>query len=114
VAATAARLRPADLAGLAGGRFRNQLPLRLAVERSGVGAVGEAATEFRARLLAMICLHRARRCFADELHAGSALADRGLIDPAVTVAVLRHDTAWQTCALPLLRMIWIDRWLRAP
>jgi hypothetical protein len=94
------------------GRFCNQVPLRDALARAGVGPVREASSGFRARLAAATHLHRERRKVAAELSGNCALADLGLLEPGPVIRLLGDGSATADRALLLLRLVWIDRWLR--
>jgi hypothetical protein len=56
-----------------------------------------------------LCRHRA--AVADQLRH-CALADLGLIDPKVVVGLLDRGPDFGARALPLLRLVWVDQWLR--
>lgn len=104
---------PADRLGrVHAGRFVNHAPLRDRVKRAGAGPVDEASSGFRVRHAAATYLYRRRLALAAELSGDCALADLGLIDPAPVVRLLRDGPATADRALPLLRFIWLDRWLR--
>lgn len=107
-----AALRPHELGQLRGGRFVNQVPLRGALARAGVAEVREASSGFRMRLAAATYVHRERRAIAAELAGECALADLGLLDPAPLLRLLRDGQATADRALTILRLSWLDRWLR--
>jgi hypothetical protein len=95
-----------------GGRFVNQAPLRDRLAQAGVGPVREASSGFRVRLAAATYVHRERRAIAARLASDCALADLGLLDPRPVLRLLRDGQATADRALMLLRLIWLDRWLR--
>jgi hypothetical protein len=95
-----------------GGRFVNQAPLRDILARAGVTGVREASSGFRIRLAAARYVHLERRAIAGQLARECALADLGLLDPAPLLALLRDGQATADRALMLLRLSWLDRWLR--
>jgi hypothetical protein len=112
VLAAIAALRTRELGRVRGGRFVNQVPLRDAVARAGVGEVREASAGFRMRLAAATYVHRERRAIAAELARECALADLGLLDPGPVLRLLRDGRATADRALTILRLSWLDRWLR--
>jgi hypothetical protein len=112
VLAAAAAIPPARLGRIRRGRFENHLPLRRAVARAGIVGVREATTGHWLRLAAVDHLHRERRKLAAELERECALADLGLIEPRAVLRSLRDGRDIAENALPLLRLIWLDRWLR--
>jgi hypothetical protein len=93
------------------GRFSNQLPLRAALRAQGVTQVREAGSAARTRMLAAACLLRERERFAAEVTKESPLADLGLIRPHAVAAVLRDGMTLTDHALPIVRLLWLDRWL---
>jgi hypothetical protein len=101
-----------ELGRVRGGLFVNQAPLRDRVARAGVGRVREASSGFRVRLAAATYVHRERRAIAAQLVSDCALADLGLLDPRPLLRLLRDGQATADRALMLLRLIWLDRWLR--
>jgi hypothetical protein len=107
-----AALEARELGRVRGGRFVNQAPLRDALARAGVGAVREASSGFRMRLAAATYVHRERRAIAAELARDCALADLGLLDPAPVLRLLHDGQATADRALTILRLSWLDRWLR--
>jgi len=112
VLAAVAALPTRALARVRGGRFVNQAPLRDALAQAGVGPVREGSSGFRMRLAAATYVHRRRRAIAAELARDCALADLGLLDPAPVLRLLRDGQATADRALILLRLTWLDRWLR--
>jgi hypothetical protein len=107
-----AALAPHELGRVRRGRFVNQAPLRDALARAGVGQVREASSGFRVRLAAAGYVHRERRRIAGELARDCALADLGLLDPAPVLRLLQDAQATADRALTILRLSWLDRWLR--
>jgi hypothetical protein len=101
-----------ELGRVRGGRFVNQAPLRDALARAGVGEVREASSGFRLRLAAATYVHRERRTIAFDLARDCALADLGLLDPAPVLRLLRDGQATADRALTILRLSWLERWLR--
>ena len=112
VLAAIAALPARELGRVRGGRFVNQAPLRDGLARAGVGPVREASSGFRVRLAAAAYVHRERRAIAAQLASDCALADLGLLDPRPVLQLLRDGQATADRALMLLRLIWLDRWLR--
>jgi len=112
VLAAVAAIAPERLGRIRRGMFRTHLPLRRAVADHGIDGVDESSPGFWLRLAAAGYLHREREKIIAELERGCALADLGLIEPAVIARVLRDGRTLAELALPLLRMVWIDRWLR--
>jgi hypothetical protein len=112
LAATAA-LTPSELGKIHSGLFVNHLPLRAELSRHGINRVRESPGSFWARLAAARYLLRERRTIATDLSRNSALAERGLIDPAALSAALADGAVLAEHALPILRAVWLDRWLCA-
>jgi hypothetical protein len=112
VLAAVAALPARALGRVRGGRFVNQAPLRDALARAGIAEVREASSAFRLRLAAATYVHRERRAIAAQLAGDCALADLGLLDPAPAVRLLRDGQATADRALIVLRLAWLDRWLR--
>ncbi|MEA2221900.1 MAG: hypothetical protein QOH83_276 [Solirubrobacteraceae bacterium] len=112
VLAAIAALPARRLGRVRGGRFVNQAPLRDCLARAGVGPVREASSGFRVRLAAAAYVHRERRALAAALACDCALADLGLLDPRPLLRLLRDGQATADRALMLLRLIWLDHWLR--
>jgi hypothetical protein len=74
--------------------------------------VREASSGFRVRLAAAAYVHRERRRIAGELARDCALADLGLLDPAPVLRLLQDAQATADRALMILRLSWLERWLR--
>ncbi|MFJ1576661.1 hypothetical protein [Streptomyces sp. NPDC088182] len=103
---------PKDRLGrIAGGVFRNHQPLVRAVAGHRVRGLRRASSSFGLRLAAAAYLHRESDKIIAELERECALADLGLIDVAVVTGLLREGPGRADHALPLLRLLWIDRWL---
>jgi hypothetical protein len=101
----------ARLGRLRGGRLEGQLPLRSVVRRAGITGVREAGTGFWLRLAAADHLHRERTKLIAELERHCVLADLGLVRPEAAIRTLRDGRQIADYALPLLRLIWLNRWL---
>ena len=112
VLAAVAAIKPARLGRIRRGMVRTHLPLHRAVADHGIDGVDESSPGFWLRLAGAGYLYRERAKIIAELERGCALADLGLIEPAVITGVLRDGRMLAELALPLLRMVWIDRWLR--
>jgi hypothetical protein len=112
VLAAIAALPARELGRVRSGRFVNHALLRDCLARAGVGPVREASSGFRVRLAAATYVHRERRAIAAQLASDCALADLGLLDPRPVLALLRDGQATADRALLLLRLVWLDRWLR--
>lgn len=112
VLAAAAALPPHRLGRIRRGAFENHLPLRRAVQRAGVTGLRAASPGHWLRLGAAAHLHRERKKITSELERECALGDLGLLEPRLVVASLRDGRSLATQALPLLRLVWLDRWLR--
>lgn len=110
---TAAAAIPARRLGrIRHGVFENHRPLRAVVEAAGITGVRRASSGFWLRLGAADHLRRRREKLALELHRGCALADLGVVDVRAVTHDLRDGRDLTEHALPLLRLVWIDRWLR--
>ncbi|MBW5424099.1 hypothetical protein GKQ77_21445 [Streptomyces sp. BG9H] len=112
VLASVGALPPHRLGRIRGGRFQSHVPLRTAVAAHRVTGVRKSTPRHWLRLAAAEHLHRERPKVIAEWERESALADLGLIDPAVLVGILRDGRDLSAQALVLLRMVWLDRWLR--
>ncbi|MGI5430428.1 hypothetical protein [Streptomyces sp. CA-179760] len=100
------------LGRIRGGTFQSHVPMRTAVAAHRVTGLRGSAPRYWLRLAAAEHLHRERAKIVAELERGSALADLGLIDPAALVGILRDGRDLSAQAMVLLRMVWLDRWLR--
>ncbi|MDF3145816.1 MULTISPECIES: hypothetical protein [unclassified Streptomyces] len=105
-------LPPERLGRVSRGLFRNNGPLVAAVARHRVRGLRRASSSFDLRLAAAAYLHRERAKIIDELERESALADMGVIDPGAVAGLMRSGPGRADHALPLLRLLWIDRWLK--
>lgn len=112
VLAAVAALPPRKLGRIRRGAFDNHLPLHRAVAAAGVGGVRQASPGHWLRLGAAAYLHRERKKIVAELERDCALGDLGLVEPRLVAASLREGRGISTHALPLLRLVWLDRWLR--
>ncbi|MEG8275811.1 hypothetical protein [Streptomyces sp. AHA2] len=100
------------LGRIRGGTFQSHVPMRTAVAAHRVTGVRKSTPRHWLRLAAAAHLHRERPKIVAELERGSALADLGLIEPAALIGILRDGRDLSAQALVLLRMVWLDRWLR--
>ncbi|WP_181765523.1 hypothetical protein [Streptomyces albidus (ex Kaewkla and Franco 2022)] len=105
-------LPPEQLGRISRGVFRNNLPLTGAVARHRVRGLRRASSSFDLRLAAAAYLHRESAKVVAELERESALADMGLIEPDTVTGLLKEGPGRADHALPLLRLLWIDRWLK--
>jgi hypothetical protein len=112
VLAAVTALPPRGLGRIRGGVLENHLPLRRAVGAAGVTGVRYRSARFGMRLAAAAYLRRERGKIIAELRAGSALADLGMIEPGVIAELLADGAHLADHALPLLRLVWLDRWMR--
>lgn len=100
------------LGRIRGGVFQNHLPLRRAVDAAGARGVRHRSARFSVGIAAAAYLRRERSKIVAELSAESALADLGMIDPGVITGLLKDGVHLADHALPLLRLVWLDRWMR--
>lgn len=112
VLAAVSNVPAARIGRLRHGMFRNHLPLQRPLSKLAVTGLRRAAPGVWLRLAAATHLHRERKKLAAELERGCALADLGMVDVRAALGVLADGRALAENALPLLRLIWIDRWLR--
>jgi hypothetical protein len=112
VLTAAAGLPDRKLCGIRRGAFRNYLPMRQALAAAGIRSFPETSSGFRLRLAAATHLYRERDKVIAELSRECALADLGLVDPATVIDLLRDGPSLAEHALPLLRLVWLDQWLR--
>ncbi|WP_434599940.1 hypothetical protein [Streptomyces sp. A5-4] len=105
-------LSASRLGRIRGGSFQSHVPMRTAAAAHRVRGVRKSAPRYWLRLAAAEYLHRERRKVITELEHGFALADMGLVDPAALITLLRDGRDLSAHALVLLRMVWLDRWLR--
>jgi hypothetical protein len=112
VLGAAAALPTASLGRLRNGMFENHRPLHRLLARHGVTGVLHRPPGFWLRRAAADYLRRQRAVVADQLRRDCVLADLGLVDPEVVVGLLDRGPDFGARALPLLRLIWVDQWLR--
>jgi hypothetical protein len=106
----AAAIPVARLGRVRRGVFENHRPLRDRTAR--ITGLRGASTGYWLRAGATAHLAREREKIALELQRGCALADLGLVDVSAVVRNLRDGRDIAEHALPLLRLVWLDRWLR--
>lgn len=106
-----AALSPNDMGRIERGMFRNNLPMWRAIDAHGVRGVRRATSGYWLRLAAAEHLHAHRDKLAAYV-ADSPLTEAGLIEAEQVVAALRDPRQMSENALPLLRLIWIDHWMR--
>ncbi|TLQ43154.1 asparagine synthetase B family protein [Streptomyces marianii] len=112
VLAAAAALPPHVLGRIRRGGFQNHLPLHRIVSAAGVTSVSCSTPGHWLRLCAASYLYRERTKLAAELTRECALGDLGLVEPGAVAADFNDGRALSAKALPLLRLVWLDRWLR--
>ncbi|TDB89421.1 hypothetical protein E1264_08385 [Actinomadura sp. KC216] len=112
VLATLAALKPSRLGRIRGGTFERNLPLHAALARHGITGVRRTARGHWLRRAAATHLHRERRKIIARLDRECALADLGLVDPQAVIRVLSDGRDLADNALPLLRLVWLEHWLR--
>ncbi|MDJ0460324.1 hypothetical protein [Streptomyces sp. H27-C3] len=105
-------LPPKQLGRISRGLFRDNRPMAAAVARHRVRGLRRASSSFDLRLAAAAYLHSASAKIVIELERESALADMGLIDVGAVTGLLKEGPGRADHALPLLRLLWIDRWLK--
>jgi hypothetical protein len=103
---------PGRLGRIGGGLYRNHEPLREILDKHGVRGPRRSSSSFRLRLAAAAYLHRESDKIAAEVERECALGDLGLVDPRVIAGLVREGPHRSDHALPLLRLLWIDQWLR--
>ncbi|CAM3745293.1 hypothetical protein KIPE111705_22810 [Kibdelosporangium persicum] len=111
VLAAVAAFSANDIGRIERGVFRNNLPLWQAIEAHGVTGVRRAAPGYWLRLAAAEHLLAQRDKLAAYV-ADSPLAEAGLIDAEQVAAALRDPRQMSEHALALLRLVWIDHWMR--
>jgi hypothetical protein len=112
VIAAVDRMSPAKLGRIRGGRFEAHLPLQTLLDRHGVSGVRRATPGHWLRLAAAHHLHRERSKIIAQLERECALGDLGLFDPRAVQAVLQDGRLLAENAMALLRLVWLDQWLR--
>lgn len=105
-------LPPERLGRISRGLFRDNRPMAAAVARHRVRGLRRASSSFDLRLAAAAYLHSESAKIVIELERESALADMGLIDADAVTGLLKAGPDRADHALPLLRLLWIDRWLK--
>lgn len=100
---------PGALVAIRRGRIVNSLPLAAFVGDLPVHRAG-ALARFRVAAAAYLAVAGPR--IARDLARGSALVDRGLLSPVRLQAALQDGYQAAEVAVPLLRAVWLDRWLR--
>lgn len=93
------------------GLFQTQLPMRRALAKHGLAGL-RSAPGFWLRKAAAAHLFTHREALAAQWERECALADMGLLDAAVVIRMLRQASGIAEHALPVLRLFWIDQWLR--
>lgn len=101
-----------DLTRIRRGHLETHVPMRRALRQHRVPSVSEAAAGFWMRRAAADHLRREREKITAQLCAESALADLGLIEPQIIADTLADGHEIALHALPLLRLTWLDQWLR--
>ncbi|MBZ6476399.1 hypothetical protein [Streptomyces griseocarneus] len=112
VIATVASLRRGRLGRIHRGSFRTHLPLYEALERHRISGVRRSAPGHWLRVAAAVHLRREREKVIARMTYSSPLADMGLVDPRKVTDILRDAHRLTDHALPLLRAVWLDQWLR--
>ncbi|UUV29712.1 hypothetical protein NQK81_33840 [Amycolatopsis roodepoortensis] len=111
VLASVAGYDPRRLGHIRDGLFVNQVPMREALAKD-TGRVRESSSAFALRAAAARHLHRERKKVAIELSNGSVLADLGLLDIRPVLKILDDAVLTADRAPMLLRLTWLERWLR--
>ncbi len=111
VLASVAGYEPRRLGHIRDGLFVNQVPMREALAKDA-GPVRESSSAFALRAAAAQHLHRERKKVAIELSNGSVLADLGLLDIRPVLRILDDAVLTADRAPMLLRLTWLERWLR--
>lgn len=112
VLAAAAVLEPAARGRIRGGVLESHRPLRRAWARHGIAGVRRTTQGHWLRRAAAGHLYRERKKIVTRLGRDCALADLGLVDPQAVIRILRDGRDLADNALPLLRLVWLERWLR--
>ncbi|MFF7721979.1 hypothetical protein ACFZDB_21760 [Streptomyces luteogriseus] len=103
---------PGRMGRIRGGLYQNHQPLRELLDKHRVRGLRRSTSSFDLRLAAAAYLHRESGKIAAELERECALGDLGLVDPRVVAGLVREGPHRSDHALPLLRLLWIDQWLR--
>ncbi|GHH61295.1 hypothetical protein [Lentzea cavernae] len=93
------------------GGFQNHLPMWRVVEKAGVTGVCTSSPGHWLRVAAATYLRAHRRTLMTGIARQCALADMGLIDPEVVLRMLADGPNTAAHAMPLLRLVWLERWL---
>ncbi|WP_157358215.1 hypothetical protein [Amycolatopsis alba] len=112
VLAAANAVPKSSLGEIRHGMFRTHVPLRKALDRSGVRNPRRVSPGYWLRLAAAGYLHANRAKLITRLDRDSPLADLGLIDARRVAEVLGDGLELTEHALRLLRLTWVDHWLR--
>ena len=112
VLAVLTALGPSRLGRIRGGRFEGSLPIHRALARHGITGVRRTSRGHWLRVAAAAHLRRERGKIIARLDRECALADLGLVDPRAVAGVLRDGRDLADNALPLLRLVWLEQWLR--
>ncbi|GAA2846495.1 hypothetical protein GCM10010517_03210 [Streptosporangium fragile] len=112
VLSSAAALKPAELVRIRKGVLVKHLPLKRALKARGIATVRDASPGFWVRAAAGAYLIRERDKIVRQLETECALADLGLVDPQRVTAVLHDGRELANQVMPLLRLVWLDQWLR--
>ncbi|MER8072341.1 hypothetical protein ABTZ59_29025 [Streptomyces sp. NPDC094034] len=113
VLAAVAALPPSKLGRISRGTFTTHLPLHKALRKHRISGASRSTPGQWIRLAAAAHLRRARAELIARMEDDDCpLADMGLVDPNKIMEILRDSHQLTEHALPLLRMVWLDQWLR--
>jgi hypothetical protein len=112
VLAAVAAFEPSGLGRIRRGVFENNLPLHRELARHGITGVHRTAPAFWLRRAAAAHLYRERTKIIARLDRQCALADLGLIDTRTVIRILGDGRDLADHAMPLLRLVWLEQWLR--
>ncbi|MER6950416.1 hypothetical protein ABT294_40995 [Nonomuraea sp. NPDC000554] len=112
VLSSAAALKPVELARIRKGMLVRHLPMRQALKAREIATVRDASPGFWIRAAAGAYLIRERDKIVRQLETECALADLGLVNPQRVAAVLYDGRELANQVMPLLRLVWLDQWLR--
>ncbi|GLZ06801.1 hypothetical protein Acsp03_42670 [Actinomadura sp. NBRC 104412] len=104
-------LGPSGLGRIRRGVLERHLPLHRELDRHRITGVRNAAPGSWLRRAAAAHLHRERGKVIDRLRRECALADLGLVSPRAIIRTLSDGRDLADNALPLLRLVWLERWL---
>jgi hypothetical protein len=113
VVAAAAALPAAKVGRIRRGVLQNHLPLYRVTARHGLTGLRRRPPGHWLRRAAAGYLYRERRKIADELRRDCALADLGVLDAHAVAALIDDGRDLAARALPLLRLVWAEQWLRS-